>query len=137
MHDRPESETKVLTEKLKHILCKKYPDRKDEKFTQVRPNDVVYLFDYLIDYRVRLYGLTYYKFSGMQEGFSSGLYYAFRLRRELNSNITNEVNEIDYTLRLILDPREKDISIDVLKTKYQYPTVDLESVDAEYDSDKY
>ncbi|MCK8523497.1 hypothetical protein M0D21_18080 [Aquimarina sp. D1M17] len=65
----------------------------------------------------------------MDEGFAVGLIYSKYLQSELKKTINENLNKIDETLWLIIDPQKREIDLQTIKSEFQYPDVDLEEID--------
>jgi hypothetical protein len=68
---------------------------------------------------------------GMLEGFSVGLIYSQHLQSEIKNLIRENLEEIDNTLWLILDPKQREIDIEEVENRFDYPDVDLGEIDLE------
>lgn len=73
----------------------------------------------------------------MLEGFSVGLLYSHYLQGQLKKIIIENLDEIDETLWLILDPKQGDIDIKTLVENFNYPNEDLEKIDLEWRTENY
>jgi hypothetical protein len=61
----------------------------------------------------------------MLEGFSVGLNYSQHLQSEIKNLIAKNFEEIDNTLWLVLDTKQREVEIEELKNGFDYPYVDL------------
>ena len=69
----------------------------------------------------------------MLEGFSAGLHYSFHLQHKLKAIITNNLNDIDETLWLIMDPTKRDIEM----STYKYVDHDFKALDLAWREENY
>ena len=51
--------------------------------------------------------------------------------------IKDNLENIDNTLWLILDPKQRDIDVKELKSKFNYPYVDLDKIDLDWRIENY
>lgn len=101
-----------------------------------KPVDIGWMFNSLYNFRQKIYNLTYPN-GGMLEGFSVGLIYSKYLQSELKKVVNNNLEDIDNTLWSILDPKKREIDIDILKNKYKYEDVDFAKIDLEWSMENY
>ena len=73
----------------------------------------------------------------MDDGFSVGLVYSKYLQSELKKIILDNIEEIDETLWLIIDPQKREIDLETMKSKYNYQDVDLGKIDLEWRIEGY
>jgi hypothetical protein len=97
-----------------------------------RPVDIGWMYNNLLLFRKKVYEMTYPS-SGMLEGFSVGLQYSHYLQAQLRQVIIDNLEAIDDTLWLILDPPQRDID----EKEFNYPHADLEAIDLEWRINSY
>jgi hypothetical protein len=90
-----------------------------------------WLFNSLITYRTEIHRFTQ-KPKFFDEGFEVGAYYAMYLKTELSKDLIKNLQEIDQTLSLIIDPIQRIFSLEELQSKYNYIEFDLEQIDLEW-----
>ncbi len=134
LHDRPYEDNQELSDRAIMKIKELYESNPEER--KKRPVDIGWMFNSLLNFRQEIYKVAYPS-GGMLEGFSIGLIYSQYLQSELKKLIKGNLEEIDNTLWLILDPKQRDINIDELKNKYGYPDVDLEKIDLDWRIDNY
>lgn len=129
LHDREKDANAELSKKIIETITSLYP-AKTEKINR-QPVDIGWLFNNLLKFRLEVYKLTYPN-GGMLEGFSAGLHYSFYLQHKLSTLITDNLNEIDETLWLILDPTKRHIEMETLVSKFKYVDHDFKSIDLDW-----
>ncbi|WP_299611247.1 hypothetical protein [uncultured Aquimarina sp.] len=134
LHDRPYGENKELSERAIKKIKELYEHPPEDRMK--RPVDIGWMFNDLLNFRQEIYKVAY-PWGGMLEGFSVGLIYSQYLQSELKNLIKENIEEIDNTLWLILDPKQKEIDIEELKNKFDYPDVDLDNIDLDWRIDNY
>ena len=134
LHDRPYEENKELSERAIEKIKELYKHAPEDRMK--RPVDIGWMFNSLLSFRQEVYKLAYPN-EGMLEGFSVGLIYSQHLQSELKNLIKENLEEIDNTLWIILDPKLREIDIEELKNKFDYPDVDLDKIDLEWRIDNY
>ncbi len=134
LYDREDNENAVLSEKVRATIISLYPNM--TAHINERPVNISWLYNNLFRFRQEIYKLTYPN-GGMTEGFSAGLYYSFYLQNKLKTLITDNLNEIDETLWLILDPTKRDIDKNTLVSQYQYRDHDFKAIDFEWEMENY
>lgn len=131
LHDRPYEENQELSERAINKIKELYDYKEIRRDRSSRPVDINWMFNNLLSFRQEIYNVTYPN-GGMQEGFSVGLTYSFYLQAELKNLITKNLDDIDNTLWLILDPKQREIDISILKSKFNYLDVDLDKIDLDW-----
>ena len=134
LHDRPYEDNQDLANKaidrIKEIY-KNIPGGKENE-----PVDFGWMYNNLLNFRQEIYNVSCPN-EGMLEGFSVGLIYSHYLQSELKKIINKNLDEIDDTLWLILDPTKKEIDLEILISEFNYPDVDLEAVDLDWTIENY
>jgi len=125
LNDRPIEANKELTEIVCSTIEQLFPNLSEN--IRNRPVDIKWLFTDLYNFRQEIHKYTCFK-PEMLEGFSPGLHYSFHLQKKLTKLINDNIDEIDDTLWLILDPYQKDINMD----DSDYPVADLGKIDLEW-----
>lgn len=134
LHDRPYEENKELTERAIKKIKELYEHAPEDRMK--RPVDLGWMFNSLLNFRQEIYKVAYPN-GGMLEGFSVGLIYSQYLQAELKGLIKDNLENIDNTLWLILDPKKRDIDVKELKSKFNYPDVDLDKIDLDWRIENY
>lgn len=134
LHDRPYEENHELSARAIKEIKKMDNNIPEDRLN--RPVDIGWMFNSLLNFRVKAYELAYPD-EGMLEGFSVGLMYSQHLQTILKKTILENLAEIDDTLWLILDPQRRDISIEELVSEFNYPDVDLNKIDFEWRIENY
>lgn len=134
LHDRPEEKNRELAARAKATIRELYPHAPEDRMN--RPVDIAWMFNNLLHFRQEIYNVAYPD-EGMLEGFSVGLLYSKFLQRKLKQIVKTNVEEIDDTLWIILDPGKRTIDKDELKKKYNYPDEDLDKIDLEWRVENY
>lgn len=134
LHDREKDANAELSKKIIETTATLYPDMTEH--INRRPVDIGWLFNNLLIFRQEVYKLTYPN-GGMLEGFSAGLHYSFHLQHKLKAIITDNLNEIDETLWLILDPNKRDIEMSALISKHKYVDHDFNAIDLDWRMENY
>ncbi|WP_422092049.1 hypothetical protein [Tenacibaculum ovolyticum] len=134
LHDRPYEENKELLDKVSKKIRKLYENVPEDRMK--RPVNISWMFNNLLNFRQEIYKVAYPN-EGMLKGFSVGLIYSQYLQSELKNLIKSNLEEIDNTLWLILDPKQREVDIEELKSKYNYPDVDLDKIDLDWRVDNY
>ena len=134
LSDRSYSQYQKLTNDAIDIIKKLYNGIPENSIN--KPVDVKWMFNSLYNFRQKIYNLTYPN-EGMLEGFSVGLLYSKFLQAELKKIINENLDEIDYTLCLILDPKGLKFSVKELEQKYSYQNIDLKNIDLEWRMENY
>ncbi|MGY3795700.1 hypothetical protein [Aquimarina sp. 433] len=101
-----------------------------------RPIHVGWMFNDLMNFRQEIFKVAY-PWGGMDEGFAVGLIYSKYLQSELKKTINENLNKIDETLWLIIDPQKREIDLETIKSEFQYPDVDLEEIDLNWRIENY
>ena len=129
LHDRPEESNKEIEKiayKKVRELFPKIPERLMEDKLHLS-----WMFNMLINFRQSAYELSYPE-GDMDMGFSVGVYYSKHLMGKVKNEIIDNLQEIDETLCLILDPEKRRIPLETLKEKFNYPDANLEKIDMEH-----
>jgi hypothetical protein len=134
LHDRPYEKNQELTERAINKIKELYEHAPENRMK--RPVDIGWMFNSLMNFRQEIYKVAY-PTAGMLEGFSVGLIYSQYLQSELKGLIRENLENIDNTLWLILDPQQRDIDIEELKSKYNYPDVDLDKINLDWRIENY
>lgn len=134
LNDRPIEANRELSELATATIRQLYKKPPEDRMK--RPVDIGWMFNNLLHFRRDVYRIAYPN-EGMLEGFSVGLLYSHYLQAELKSVISANLDEIDNTLWLILDPERKDIETKVLKSEFRYEEVDLDKIDRHWNMDNY
>ena len=134
LRDRPYEENKELAERATNKIKELYEHVPEDRMN--RPVDIGWMFNNLWNFRQEIYKVAYPN-EGMLEGFSVGLIYSKYLQSELKKLIKNNLDDIDDTLWLILDPQKREIDIEELKSRFNYPDVDLDKIDLNWRIDNY
>jgi hypothetical protein len=129
LHDRPKEQNEELTQRVKTVICELYPHIPVEQMDRFM--HIPWIFNNLFNFREEIYKVSF-RDAGPVEGFSAGLSYSHHLKRKLKEVIKNNVEEIDETLCLILDPTKRTLEKRELVERYNYPDVDLEMLDGEW-----
>ena len=129
LHDRPLEKNKEIEERVIAMIKQLYPLAPEDRTS--RPIDIGWMFNNLFSFRQEIYKVTYPN-AGMLEGFSSGLLYSQYLQQKLKKVINNNLEEIDDTLWIILDPERRNLDKRELVEKYDYPDEDLVEIDLEW-----
>ena len=134
LHDRPYEENQELSDKATAKIKELYQHISEDYME--RPVDIGWMFNSLLNFRQEIYKIAYPD-GGMLEGFSVGLIYSQYLQGELKNLIKNNLEDIDNTLWLILDPKQREIDVEELKSTFNYLDVDLDKIDLEWRIDNY
>lgn len=134
LFDRPYEENKELSNLAIKKISELYQGITDDRLK--RPVDISWMFNNLLIFRQQIYKVGYPS-EGMVEGFSVGLIYSQYLKSKLKKIINYNLEEIDNTLWLILDPKKREIDIEELRTKFAYPDVDLDKIDLQWKANNY
>ncbi|MCL9805756.1 hypothetical protein NAT51_12465 [Flavobacterium amniphilum] len=134
LKDREEHCNAELSQKIIETVTALHPGM--EEYITERRLHIHWLFNNLLHFRRDVYKVTY-PVGGMLEGFVAGLEYSFYLQNKLKAIITDNLDEIDETLWLILDPAQRDIEMDELKSKYNYTDHDFDSIDHKWRMENY
>ncbi len=134
LRDRDNDSHSELSRKVIETIAALYPEMED--YINQRPINITWLFSDLLSFRQEVYQLTYPN-GGMLEGFSAGLHYSFYLQDKLKALISDNLDEIDETLWLILDPTKRDLEMDMLVTKYKYVDHDFKGIDIDWMMENY
>ena len=132
--DREIETNSELSQKIIETIISLYPEMTEH--INRRPVDIGWLFNNLFIFRQDVYKFTYPN-GGMLEGFSAGLHYSFHLQHKIKSLITDNLNEIDETLWLILDPTKRVIEMKTLVSQYKYVDHDFKAVDLDWRMENY
>lgn len=134
LRDRDKNLNAELSEKIIETITLLYQDMKE--YINTKPADIAWLFNDLFIFRQEVYKLTYPN-EGMLEGFSPGLHYSFYLQNKLKTTIKENLDEIDETLCLILDPDKREIEMNTLLSQYKYEDHDFDTIDLEWRMENY
>ena len=134
LRDRPYEENQELTNRATNKIKELYKHAPEDRMK--RPVDIGWIFNSLLNFRQEIYKVAYPN-GGMLEGFSVGLIYSQYLQSELKNHIQDNLEDIDNTIWLILDPQKREIDIEVLKSKFNYPDVDLDKIDLDWRVENY
>ncbi|MCH2225056.1 MAG: hypothetical protein MK066_09835 [Crocinitomicaceae bacterium] len=134
LHDRPYEENMELAERAINKIKEMYKHAPEDRMN--RPVDIGWMFNNLFNFRQEIYKVASPN-EGMLEGFSVGLIYSKYLQSELKKLITDNLDDIDDTLWLILDPKKREFDIEELKSRFNYPDVDLDKIDLDWRIDNY
>jgi hypothetical protein len=126
--DRPEEQNHELAQRIKVVISAMYPHM---PVNRMEKSHIPWLFNNLFNFRGEIYKVSY-RDAGPVEGFSAGLSYSHYLKKKLKDIIKSNVEEIDETLCLILDPTKSTIEKRELVENYKYPDVDLDTLDADW-----
>ncbi len=93
-------------------------------------------FQDLFEYRRKIH--CYTKITGWQlEGIDVVQYYLEKIQRQFMEQLKKDLRIIDNVLSLMIDPEQREFSIQQLKEKYDYPDVDLKEVDRNWFFDNF
>ncbi|WP_341899923.1 hypothetical protein [Fluviicola taffensis] len=134
LHDREEHANAELSWKIIETITSIYPEMAGN--INLRPPDIAWLYNNLLIFRQEVYKLTYPN-GGMLEGFSAGLHYSFHLQHKLKTLIKENLDEIDETIWLILDPTKQDIEMSTLISKHKYVDYDFDALDLDWRVENY
>lgn len=134
LHDRPYEENQELADIAINKIKELYKHTPEDRMN--RPVDIGWMFNSLLNFRQEIYKVAYPN-GGMLEGFSVGLVYSQYLQLELKNLIQDNLDDIDNTIWLILDPQKREIDIEVLKSKFNYPDIDLDKIDMDWRVENY
>lgn len=104
--------------------------KQSEDFYQ-RPLSIQWLFSDLLHFRIDIQRFIKGP-SGFMEGFNIALFYSHKFQFASRDALIPIVKEMDETLALLIDPHQKSITIDELKSKFNYPNVNLDDVDSDW-----
>ncbi|NVK65032.1 MAG: hypothetical protein HWE22_10620 [Flavobacteriales bacterium] len=134
LYDREYTENQELTDRALKKIKELYKHLPEDRMK--RQVDIGWMFNSLLIFRQDIYK-TAYPNGGMVEGFSVGLIYSHYLQAKLKEVINDNLDDIDNTLSLILDPKQREFDVDELKSQYNYPDVDLDKIDLDWRVDNY
>lgn len=130
---RPENVNSKLTSLIESHALEHFGYKRDEIIGKIH---LGWMFTDLLRFREDIYKFTYPS-AGMLEGFSAGLMYGKHLQNKFKANVSSHLYEIDEVLWLLLDPEQREISMDTLISDFQYPDVNLDSIDLEWRIQNY
>lgn len=125
-----ESQMQILAEKIKTEVKTHFPSVETEVHRQKA--DLYWMFNDLYVFRKQAYQFCNPP-SGMQEGFSTGLYYSFYLQSKLKDIVAKNLDEIDQTLCLAMDLQQRRFD----KNTVGFPDADLAAIDLEWQMENY
>lgn len=117
----------IITTKVKELLPNYSYEKRD--YHPYAMMDI--LFGKLFRFRKEIHRFTQGDRS-LQMAYTFGDMYARYLTKQLSIEIADKIKDIDHTLSLIIDPSQRDISMEVLKEKYNYPDIDMTEIDMEF-----
>ncbi len=95
-----------------------------------RPFWVIFiLYKKLYNYRKKIHPFTKSK-DLLEYGGSIGPIYHIHLQNDIAESLAFNLQKIDDTLSKIIDPHQREISMNTLVRKYKYPDIDLREFDA-------
>ncbi len=104
-----------------------YENRNARKFLEMGVGRLKATYLATFQYRLALHKTLHYWKGSL---ISDPLYlYPIALAKGTNMEILNQVEILDNFLSAIIDPECKEIPMDIMKSKYNYPDVDIELVD--------
>lgn len=129
LNDRPYEDNQELITQANDKVRELYEGISEHRLK--RPFRIHSLFMSLFNFRQDLYKVAY-PTRGMMEGFLVEVAYSNFLQSEIKHTIDNNVDNIDNTLCLLIDPRRREFTIEELQHTYNYPDVDLDKIDLEW-----
>lgn len=131
--ERPEE---VYKELIDHVIKIEVEPRKSLKSIRDKRIDPGTIFGALLSFRLDIYRLIHNH--GYQlEGYNVAFAYAMRLRWNLIDTLNKNLDEIDEILWLLIDPQKRDIPLETLVSRFNYPDVDLGEHDRQYRFDTF
>lgn len=124
--ERPREKNGEIADRMATTLRLAYPQT---SFERTNESDITWLFNDLMNFRTEVYKIAY--IGGVDES-SPGLLYSQYLQRNLQEVIRKNLDEIDETLWIILDPEKRVLDKKVLVDNYGYPDEDLDEIDLEW-----
>ncbi len=134
LNERPYEQNQEVINMAMDNVNKHFP--KLRKRYLKKPVDIRWLYNRLLLFRLDIHRFTIPE-AGFLEGFSVGLFLGMVLMDDLKGLIKEKLTPIDDLIHLILDPEKKEASLDTLVKKYNYPDVDLASIDRKFEVDNY
>ncbi len=134
LHDRPNDLNREISEIAKQKIGELFPNVGSDLLD--KEVSIRWMFNSLLRFRQQTYELAYPN-QAMMEGFSVGLYYSHYLQGQLKALINENIDDIDNTLWLILDPKKREFELGELKSKYGYKEIDLKKLDLEWSMENY
>ncbi|WP_299438235.1 hypothetical protein [uncultured Aquimarina sp.] len=134
LYDREYKENNEVANRALNKIKELYKKPPESRIS--RPVDIKWMFNNLLNFRKNVFKITY-PWGGMLEGFSVGLIYSEHLQSNLKKIITDNIEEIDDTLWLIIDPKKRNFDLETMKSEFNYPDVDLDNIDLEWRIENY
>jgi len=127
--DRPMEQNSEIADRVAFTIRQISPHSFEEK--TIDPGNIQWMFIDLLNFRFEIYKLTYPN-SETVEVISPGLLYSQYLQHQIQEMIKNNLEEIDETLWILLDPERRTFSKQALVEDYAYPEEDLTKIDHEW-----
>jgi len=114
------------------IIIRKVKEKYPRKSTEELSNSINLsrMFRDLLEFRKEIYKAASSGRSMMVEGFSASYSYSNSLKETFKNKVNTD--EIDHVLCLLLDPKRKEVHLEVLVNKYNYPVVDFSEMDRDW-----
>lgn len=122
LYDRPKEANQQLENIIKDFISLEYSSLPD--YLKQKDVNIKWLFADLMSFRREIYKITQ-AWGGMLEGFVAGLHYSHYLQHNLKTIIGENLEEIDNTLWLVLDPQKRDFKPEEIN----YTEYDLDKID--------
>lgn len=132
-HFRQQDENAEIINRIAAFVQEHYNMSREKALKKL---DINWLFNSLFIYRTDVQGIVSPD-PGMLEGFSPGLQYSLYMQHQFKQKTLESLSEIDDTLWLILDPERRDIPKDTLISQFNYPDIDLKSIDLDWHMENY
>jgi hypothetical protein len=91
----------------------------------------------LFRYRMSIHPYTHPRCWGTWEEFDVNPWYYTEPKKPLLKKLRENLFLIDKVLSSMIDPAQRNFSVDELKEKYNYPEVDLEKIDREFIAESF
>lgn len=130
IEDRPESSFDEIKKKAVEKLKKIVPNQ-SEDFFFLENKRIEIIYNNLVSFRIQTHKFLSHE-DHILEGIDAGFYYSETLIEGVKEKVRESLYEIDDLLWSILDPLKRDIELNTLIEKFNYPEDNLEYIEAEW-----
>ncbi|EHQ27646.1 hypothetical protein Mucpa_3548 [Mucilaginibacter paludis DSM 18603] len=129
LNDRAIDDYANLLDLIKSFVAKESGNVDQSK--QIRVEQLTFIFPKLIDFKRQIRNLLTFN-SGWLEASSTTSVFSIFLTNSISNNLIGKYDELDKVLELFINPKSLIFTEEELIAKFNFPTEDLSSVDADF-----